>query len=88
MVSQFYDLTCLDRRGQTYSFSELKGKVVLIVNVASKCGFTPQYDGLQKLYEEFKDKDFIIRSDKRDKHRSKCATIYKIYFIFSAEAII
>ena len=60
MVSQFYDLTCLDRRGNTYSFSELKDKVVLIVNVASKCGFTPQYDGLQKLYDEFKDRDFIV----------------------------
>ena len=40
--------------------SEYKGKLVLIVNVASKCGFTPQYDGLEKIYEKYKDKGFVI----------------------------
>ncbi|KAH8117880.1 glutathione peroxidase [Phellopilus nigrolimitatus] len=43
-----------------YDFEQLKGKVVLIVNVASQCGFTPQYKGLQKLYEKHKDKGFVI----------------------------
>jgi glutathione peroxidase len=39
---------------------EYKGKVVLIVNVASKCGFTPQYEGLEKLYKKYKDKGLVI----------------------------
>jgi glutathione peroxidase len=40
--------------------SEYKGKVLLIVNTASKCGFTPQYDGLEKLYKDHKDKGFAV----------------------------
>ncbi|MDF1764514.1 MAG: glutathione peroxidase [Oleibacter sp.] len=46
--------------GQQQSLSEYQGKVVLIVNTASKCGFTPQYEGLQTLYDDFKDQDFVI----------------------------
>src|SRR6478736_2309175 len=46
--------------GQTIDFSKYKGKKILIVNTASKCGFTPQYDGLEKLYEEHKDNLVII----------------------------
>ncbi|THG96236.1 hypothetical protein EW026_g5564 [Hermanssonia centrifuga] len=46
--------------GKTFDFEELKGKVVLVVNVASKCGFTPQYKGLQAIYDKYKDKDFVI----------------------------
>ena len=60
MTSKFYEFSCLDKKGETYKFDQLKGKVVLIVNVASKCGFTPQYKGLQELYDKFKDRDFII----------------------------
>lgn len=40
--------------------SEFKGKVILVVNTASECGFTPQYEGLEKLYETYKDKGFVI----------------------------
>jgi Glutathione peroxidase len=47
-------------KAQPYPFADLKGKVVLVVNVASKCGFTPQYDGLEKVYQKYKDKDFVI----------------------------
>lgn len=46
--------------GETFDFSSLKGKKVMIVNTASKCGLTPQYKDLQALYEQFKDQDFII----------------------------
>lgn len=46
--------------GKEISLSEYKDKVVMIVNVASKCGYTPQYKGLQSLYEKYKDKGFVI----------------------------
>lgn len=58
--SGFYSLKAERPGGKEYSFSELKGKVVLIVNVASKCGFTPQYKGLQDLYLKYKDQNFVI----------------------------
>src|SRR5438876_12395900 len=46
--------------GAPAPLSAYKGKVILIVNVASKCGYTPQYAGLEKLYEKYKDKGFVI----------------------------
>lgn len=46
--------------GESVNLESYKGKVVLIVNVASKCGFTPQYDGLQELYETYKDQGFVV----------------------------
>ncbi|EDO17545.1 hypothetical protein Kpol_534p24 [Vanderwaltozyma polyspora DSM 70294] len=61
MTSKFYDHKPLDSDGNVYSFEEhLKGKVVLIVNVASKCGFTPQYKDLENLYREYHEKGFVI----------------------------
>jgi glutathione peroxidase len=56
----FYDLKADLPGGKTYDFDELKGKVVLIVNVASQCGFTPQYKGLQALHKKYKDRKFVI----------------------------
>ncbi|KAJ1505493.1 peroxiredoxin hyr1 [Coelomomyces lativittatus] len=56
----FYALSAKDARHQDFPFSQLKNKVVLIVNVASKCGFTNQYKGLEALYNEYKDRNFII----------------------------
>ena len=49
-----------DIDGNDYDLSQLKGKVVMFVNVASKCGLTPQYAGLEKLYDTYKDKGFVI----------------------------
>ena len=56
----FYDLKAKTIDGKDFSFSDLKGKKVLIVNTASKCGYTPQYEELEKLYQTYKDKNFII----------------------------
>ncbi len=55
-----YDFSAKSIDGKDVSLSEFKGKVMLIVNVASKCGFTPQYEGLEKLYEKYKDKGLVI----------------------------
>jgi glutathione peroxidase len=55
-----YDITVKDAKGAEVSLSEYEGKVLLIVNTATECGFTPQYGGLQKLYERQKDKGFEI----------------------------
>ncbi len=55
-----YDFKVKDIRGNDVSMSDYKGKVLLIVNTATGCGFTPQYDGLEKLYEMYKEKGFEI----------------------------
>ncbi|KAG0665955.1 Glutathione peroxidase 2 [Monosporozyma unispora] len=52
-MSQFYDLKAQLGNGKIYDFDQLRGKVVLIVNVASRCGFTPQYKELQYFYEKY-----------------------------------
>ncbi len=56
----FYDLKCKDNKGNEVSMSEYKGKVILIVNTATECGFTIQYDELQQLYNKYKDREFVI----------------------------
>ena len=55
-----YDFTVKTSQGKEKSLADYKGKVLLIVNTASKCGFTPQFDDLQKLYLAYKDKGFEI----------------------------
>ena len=52
--------TVKDIDGKEYDLGQLKGKVVMIINVASKCGYTKQYTGLEKLYEKYKDRGFVI----------------------------
>ena len=55
-----YDFTIKSIDGQPVSLKDYSGKVVMLVNVASKCGFTPQYSGLEALYEKYKDRGFVI----------------------------
>ncbi len=55
-----YDFTMNDIDGAPVKLEQYRGQVVMIVNVASKCGFTPQYEGLQKLYSTYKDSGFVI----------------------------
>jgi glutathione peroxidase len=55
-----YDITVKDQEGNDVSLSEYKGRTLLIVNTATGCGFTPQYDGLQDLYEQFSESGFEI----------------------------
>ena len=55
-----YDFTVRDIRGNEVSLADYRGKVLLIVNTATHCGFTPQYTALQELYERHKDKGFVV----------------------------
>jgi glutathione peroxidase len=58
-AKNFFDFTVKSANGSDFNLNSYKGKVVLVINVASKCGFTPQYAGLEEIYREFKDKDFV-----------------------------
>ncbi|MBO7357946.1 MAG: glutathione peroxidase [Lachnospiraceae bacterium] len=55
-----YDYTVKDSKGNDVSLKEYEGKVLLVVNTATGCGFTPQYQGLQEMYEKYKDQGFEI----------------------------
>ena len=59
-MTTIYDFSATSIDGKETDLSEYKGKAVLVVNVASKCGFTPQYEGLEKLYETYGDKGLVI----------------------------
>jgi glutathione peroxidase len=60
MSSSLYDLTVNTLAGSAQPLSTYEGKVALVVNTASECGFTPQYAGLEKLYEDYRGKGFVI----------------------------
>jgi len=60
MNTSLYDISLKKIDGIASTLGEHRGKVLLVVNVASKCGLTPQYEGLQQLYEKYADDDFLI----------------------------
>ena len=59
-MATIFDFKTLGNKGQEVDFKEYEGKILLIVNTASKCGFTPQYDGLEALYQKYKDKGLVV----------------------------
>lgn len=56
----FYDFKVKTLEGEEFDFSSLKGKKVMVVNVASKCGLTPQYKDLEEVYEKYQSENFVI----------------------------
>jgi glutathione peroxidase len=86
-----YDFNVKTIDGEEISMSKYKGKVLLIVNVASKCGFTSQYEGLENLYEKYKNEDFMVlgfpsnqfanqEPESNDKIKEFCSLTYEVKF--------
>ena len=59
-IMNIYEFSANDYLGNEVNLSQYKGQVVLIVNTATRCGFTPQYEGLEALYEKYRDQGFVI----------------------------
>jgi glutathione peroxidase len=59
-MKTFYDFEANNIKGKTVSMKEYEGKTVVVVNTASKCGFTPQYEGLEALYQKYKNQGLVI----------------------------
>ena len=86
-----YDFNVKTIDGQEISMSKYKGKVLLIVNVASRCGFTGQYEGLEKLFEKYKNEDFMVlgfpsnqfanqEPESNEKIKEFCSLTYDVKF--------
>ena len=94
-MGSIYDFTLKDIDHKEVNLGQYRGKVVLVVNVASRCGFTPQYEGLQKVYLKYKDRGFVILGFPANNFMSQepgtdeeiktfCSTKYNVTFpIFS-----
>lgn len=59
-MTRIYEFKALNNKGSEVDFAQYEGQILLIVNTASKCGFTPQYDGLEALYQKYKDQGLVI----------------------------
>lgn len=59
-MTSAYDFEAVDIDGKTVSLSDYRGKALLVVNVASKCGFTPQYTGLEKLWQDYRERGLVV----------------------------
>ena len=82
----FYDFTVKTIDGKEYPLSGLKGKKVLVVNVASKCGLTPQYAELQELYDQYKDQNFMGQEPGTNEEIAKfCSVNYDVTFPIMAK---
>lgn len=94
-AKSIYDFTMKDIDGKDVKLSSFKGKVVMLVNVASKCGFTPQYEGLQRVYAKYQAQGFVIlgfpannfmgqEPGTNEEIKTFCSTKYNVTFpIFS-----
>ena len=60
MANEFYQLTANNAQGQPLHMSRFEGKVILVVNTATQCGLAPQFEGLEQLYQQYKDKGLIV----------------------------
>jgi len=90
-MSSIYEIPVQKINGEAASLAEFKGKVVLIVNVASKCGLTPQYEGLENLYEQYRGQGLVVAGfpandfksqepGTNDEIQSFCTTNYGVRF--------
>lgn len=86
-----YEYSAMNIEGKDESLEKYKGNVVLIVNTASQCGYTPQYEGLQKIYDKYRDKGFVIlgfptnnfggqEPGTNEEIKEFCTTKYKVSF--------
>src|SRR6476646_2797586 len=98
-VSSPLDYTLKDIDGKDYDLSKLKGKVILLVNVASECGYTPQYEGLQELYSKYEKDGLVVvgipsnefgkqEPGTNDDIKKFCTTKYKVTFPMMSKVVV